>query len=238
MDIQHLVDRLEDLIDSGRHLPATKFTLIDEERALEIIDQMRISIPEQIEKATRIINQRDRLIAQANEEATRMIELARTKSEEMVERDAIMQSARHRASKITEQAQHEANQIRDDADAYVMQVLKELEGQLLRTLTIVRNGITKVSQERDQRQQQLAYQQQILQQQQYPVSAPPEPLTSVDGNYPAQETGQVMSSASHQQQPIQTEPPSTPPRHQMQPSSQRLSHRVEQPYYVDADTGE
>ena len=49
MDIQHLVDRLEDLIDEGRHVWFSKFTLIDEERALEIIDQMRISVPEQIE---------------------------------------------------------------------------------------------------------------------------------------------------------------------------------------------
>ena len=39
MDIQHLVDRLEDLVDEGRHLFGTKFTMVDEERALEIIDQ-------------------------------------------------------------------------------------------------------------------------------------------------------------------------------------------------------
>jgi len=51
MDIQHLVDRLEDLIDEGFHWPFTRFTMIDEERALEIIDQMRISVPEQIEKS-------------------------------------------------------------------------------------------------------------------------------------------------------------------------------------------
>ena len=51
MDIQHLVDRLEDLIDEGRHFFGTRYTMIDEERALEIIDQMRISIPEEIEKS-------------------------------------------------------------------------------------------------------------------------------------------------------------------------------------------
>ena len=50
MDIQHLVDRLEDLVDEGRHLFGTKYTMVDEERALEIIDQMRISVPEEIEK--------------------------------------------------------------------------------------------------------------------------------------------------------------------------------------------
>lgn len=93
MDIQHLVDRLEDLIDDGRHVPMSKFTLVDEERVLSIIDQMRISVPEQIETATRVVTQRDRLIAQANEEAARIIEHARARGEEMVKHDKIVVAA-------------------------------------------------------------------------------------------------------------------------------------------------
>ena len=80
MDIQHLVDRLEELLNSGRHVPMTALTVIDEQRTLELIDQMRISIPEEIEKAKRVLRERDRVIAQANEEAARIRELAREKS--------------------------------------------------------------------------------------------------------------------------------------------------------------
>lgn len=149
MDIQHLVDRLEDLIDEGRHLPFSKFTMIDEEHALEIIDQMRISVPEQIEKASRMINQRDRLIAQANEEATRIVELARERSQELVERDAVSQTANNRAKNIIDQAKREAEQIRAEADAYVLEVLKELEAQLIKNLTVTRNGIAKIVEERE-----------------------------------------------------------------------------------------
>ncbi len=149
MDIQHLVDRLEDLIDEGRHIPFSKFTLIDEERALEIIDQMRISVPDQIEKASRLINQRDRLIAQANEEATRMLDLARERSDELVKRDAIVQTAQNRATNIIEQARREAEGIRADADTYVLEVLKELEAQLIRNLTVARNGIAKIVEEKE-----------------------------------------------------------------------------------------
>jgi hypothetical protein len=152
MDIQHLVDRLEDLIDEGRHVPFSTFTLIDEERALEIIDQMRISVPEQIEKASRLINQRDRLLAQANEEATRMVELARDRSDDLVKRDAIVQTAQNRANNIIEQARREAENIRAEADSYVLDVLKELEGQLIRNLTVVRNGIAKIMEERESSQ--------------------------------------------------------------------------------------
>lgn len=163
MDIQHLVDRLEDLIDEGRHVPMSRFTLIDEERALEIIDQMRISIPEQIEKATRVVNQRDRLISQANEEANRIVEMAREKNEELISRDAIVQKAHARSETLLSQAKLEAEKIRDEADAYVMEVLKDLESQLLRTLTIVRNGIAKLVQDREIRGQTMAQLQHQLQ---------------------------------------------------------------------------
>lgn len=152
MDIQHLIDRLEDLIDEGRHLWFSKLTMIDEERALELIDQMRISIPEEIDKAQRIMNQRDRLIAQANEEAARLVELAREKRDALIERDAITQAAKSQAVNIIEAAHQEAESVRADADAYVLDVLRKLEGQLLDNLNVVRNGIEAVAQEREEAQ--------------------------------------------------------------------------------------
>jgi F0F1-type ATP synthase membrane subunit b/b' len=147
LDIQHLVDRLEELLNNGRHLPFTAFTLIDEQRALELIDQMRISIPEEIEKAKRILRERDRILAQANEEAARIRDLAREKSETLIQRDAITQAAQARAGSIIEQGRQEANSIRHEADRYVMDVLSDLEDALMRTVTVVRNGIAHVEQE-------------------------------------------------------------------------------------------
>jgi cell division septum initiation protein DivIVA len=149
MDIQHLVDRLEDLIDEGRHFPMTRLTMVDEERVLEIIDQMRISVPEEIEKATRVISQRDRLLAQANEEAARVVDLAKEKCETLIQRDAVVQAAQNRAANIIEQARQDAEAIRNEADNYVLEVLSELEAHLIKTLTVVRNGITKIQQDRE-----------------------------------------------------------------------------------------
>lgn len=144
MDIQHLVDRLEDLIDEGRHMPFSKFTMIDEERALEIIDQMRISIPDEIEKAARILSQRDRVLAQANEEAARLLQQARAKGEEMLDQEVNVQAAQNRAANIVEQARQEAEKIKADVDTYTVQVLSKLEQQLTRNLSTVRNGINEV----------------------------------------------------------------------------------------------
>jgi vacuolar-type H+-ATPase subunit H len=151
LDIQHLIDRLEELLVNGRHIPFTAQTFIDEQRALELIDQMRISIPEEIERAKRVLRERDRIIAQANEEAARIRELAREKSETLVQRDSITQAAQTRAASIIEQSRREAEAIRREADQYVADVLSDLEEALGRTLTVVRNGIVAVetTQERE-----------------------------------------------------------------------------------------
>lgn len=146
MDIQHLVDRLEDLIDEGRHMPFSKYTLVDEERALEIIDQMRISIPEEIEKASRVLATRDRIMAQANEEAARVVQIARQRSEHLLDQEVSVQAAQNRAANIIEQARQEAEALIVEADGYVLEVLTQLEQDLLKTLTVVRNGIQEVKQ--------------------------------------------------------------------------------------------
>jgi len=151
LDLQHLVDRLEELISGGRRIPFSNNSVIDEQHGLELIDQMRISIPEEIEKARRVLRERDRIIAQANEEAARIRELAREKSETLIQRDSITQAAQARANSIIEQSRVEADGIRRDADRYVMDVLSDLEDALMRTLTVVRNGIAHMQQMQAQR---------------------------------------------------------------------------------------
>jgi len=141
MDIQHLVDRLEDLIDEGRHLFGTKFTMVDEERALEIIDQMRISVPEEIEKAARTIQLRDRVLAEANEEAARIVQQARQHSEDLIDEQEMVKQAKVRAEYVIEQAKIEAEKITREADGYVMAQLSQLEQQFAHTLDEIRNGI-------------------------------------------------------------------------------------------------
>lgn len=141
MDIQLLLQRLEDVIEAGRHMPFSRYTLIDEVRALELIDQLRISIPEEVEKAKRILMRRDEILGQAHDEGERVIVQARDRGTEIVEREVSVQVARNRANNILEEARREAEQLRADADAYVLQILGKLEQGLARNLSVTRNGI-------------------------------------------------------------------------------------------------
>jgi len=85
MDILHLVDRLEELFNQSRPLPFTHNVIVDEDRMLDIIDQMRISIPEEVKKAQQIFSQRDRVMAQAQEEAGRKLSIAQEKADQLVD---------------------------------------------------------------------------------------------------------------------------------------------------------
>ena len=141
MDILHLVDRLEELFNESRPIWFTHSVAVDEERLLDIIDQMRVSIPEEIKKAQQILAQRDRILAQAQEEANRTVALAREKSEKMVEKSEVYQAAQAKIDQLGEQVRKESLQTQQEADRYVVETLSGLERELKNVLQQVQNGI-------------------------------------------------------------------------------------------------
>lgn len=148
MDILHLVDRIEELFNESRALPFTRNVVVDEDKLLDIIDQMRVTIPEEVKKAQQIVAQKDRILAQAQEEASRIVTLAKEKAEQIVEREAIVKSAQTRGAQIIAQAREDASATRHDSDDYVVDTLQTLEEEVTRILTQVRNGIRKVEEDR------------------------------------------------------------------------------------------
>ena len=67
MDILQLIDRLEELFNESKTIPLTRSVMVDEDKMLDIIDQMRIAIPEEVKKAQQVMAQRDRVMALCSE---------------------------------------------------------------------------------------------------------------------------------------------------------------------------
>jgi len=149
MDILHLVDRLEELFNESRLIPLTHNVIVDEDRMLEIIDQMRISIPEEVKKAQQVLAQRDRVLAQSQEEGNRTIALAKKKADELMARDSIVEVAQDRAEQILVQTRADAEVIRRDADDYIIETLGSLEAELTRLIEQARNGIARLTAEKE-----------------------------------------------------------------------------------------
>ena len=147
MDILQLIDRLEELFNESKAIPLTRNVMVDEDRMLEIIDQMRIVIPDEVKKAQQIIGQRDRFLAQAQEEADRTIALAREKADQLTMKDMIVQEAQRRAEQIIAQARADAEVTRHEADDYVVDTLMQLQDNLEKVLNQVRNGVRTVQED-------------------------------------------------------------------------------------------
>lgn len=151
MDILQLIDRLEELFNESKSIPLTRNVMVDEDRMLDIIDQMRIAIPEEVKKAQQLLGQRDRVLAQAQEEANRTLELARQKADQLTAKEVVVQEAQRRADLIINQARTDAENVRIEADDYVMKSLTQLQAELERITNQVANGIRVVQDEQERR---------------------------------------------------------------------------------------
>ena len=146
MDILHLVDRLEELFNNSRAIPLTHNVIVDEDKFLDIIDQMRISVPDEVKKAQEVYTKKDRYMAQAAEEANRTLQIARDKATELTDKESVVMDARRRAEQIIEQARMDGEGIKAGADEYAKESLANLEHALELLMTQVRNGIEMLDQ--------------------------------------------------------------------------------------------
>ena len=150
IDILHLVDRLEDLLDRGWRLPLGSKVAIDEDMFLNIIDQMRITIPQEIKRAKEIQQERDKYVAQAHEEARRIIASAREDAAKRLDEHKLREAAKAQAEEIIRQSQQEAARIRAGADDYAVSSLRSLGEHVARLQEITQNGIATLQSRREQ----------------------------------------------------------------------------------------
>ena len=125
-----LLDRLEEVLGAGRKLPFRWGTVVDEDECLDILDQIRVAVPDEIRAARRVALEREEVIAEARAEADRLVLEAEQRVHGQVNDHALVRAAQDRAAEIEEAALRAADEVRRDADAYAARVLERLRGQV------------------------------------------------------------------------------------------------------------
>lgn len=141
MDILYLLDRLEETLTTSPHVPFTSRSLIDEQEALDILDQIRLAIPEEVKQARRLVAERDSILAEATEEAARLSRQAETEWQQRLDEHALARDAERRAEEVREQALRFGEQIRHEAEHYSYLVLNKVRAQLQALLEQVERGM-------------------------------------------------------------------------------------------------
>lgn len=144
VDVLYLLDQLEEVLGAGSRVPLTSRTLVDEPEILDIIDQIRLSIPEEIKAAKRLTEERDRVMADAHAEADRILRDADAQVAERLGEHHLVRTAEARAADIQERALQQAADIRREADAYAHRVLTKLREQIDQVGTTVDRGLAEL----------------------------------------------------------------------------------------------
>ena len=141
IDILYLVDQLETVLNAGQRVPFTNKIMVDERECLDIVDQMRVVVPEEIKQARRVSQDRDRITSQAQEEAERILARAQEQADRLMDEQGLLDQVRDREREILDEAEAHAQQMREDAERYVVEMLEELHRRLDVMLGQVQGGI-------------------------------------------------------------------------------------------------
>jgi hypothetical protein len=142
IDIILLVERLESLVANGKKLPLTNNVVVDQATALDLVDQLRVAVPEEVRQAKRITQESDRILEKAQEEADRIIARAQEQAAFLIEDRELTRAAEERSRAIIDDGHAQADEIRRGADEYAASVLIRLEGEVVRILQTIKHGIT------------------------------------------------------------------------------------------------
>ncbi len=171
MDLLHLVDRLEELVAGAQRMPIGSRAIVDRRRLLDIVDQMRVAIPDEVREAREIVAQKDATRRDSEEEARLVVARAEEQAAGLVDEHHVTRTARLRADEIAEDAERQlddrisaanaeierrldesrrlAEQQMSAADQYAQELLGRLERQLGAFQRSVHSGLEQLSQSLD-----------------------------------------------------------------------------------------
>jgi cell division septum initiation protein DivIVA len=163
-----IVDTLEELVGGARRLPFTPSVVVNEEEILELVDRIRVALPDDLLTARHTLDERDQMLeraerevtevaARAEEEAQRVVREAQAQAERMVgdaqtqvvalvEEHVIVRTATEQAQALVTAAEQQAATERSAADDYAREVMQRLDEQLSRWLATVREGLQSLPQ--------------------------------------------------------------------------------------------
>lgn len=167
MDVHDALAEAVDLLQAGRSRAFGGGAVVDRDRVLALIEQIRASLPDEVVKAAAVLGERDRvlreatlhaestvaeakqqaeaILADAREEARVIVAQSHQEHARLLEEHQVVEQARQRALEIEAAAAAQASAMRADVDGYVSAKLTSLAGTLEKALSTVEAGRQRVS---------------------------------------------------------------------------------------------
>jgi vacuolar-type H+-ATPase subunit H len=134
MDIAGRIQQLEELIMEAKSMPLSTSVLVNREEALELVQEMRAALPEEIKQARWVVKDREQLLTKARKDAEGIIQEALEEQQRLASQEDVVKASMREAERLLEEARGDARQIRHEAEDYMDQKLAGFEATVTRTL--------------------------------------------------------------------------------------------------------
>ena len=135
-----LLDALDALLAEARRVPFSGSVVVNDEQLMQLVDRIRLSLPEEVVRAQQLLDERERLLRDSQEHAEGMVERAETAARELGER------VEAHVRELTRRAQEEAAQLGERAGAEARRQVEE--AQALAEQLISDHAVLRAAQER------------------------------------------------------------------------------------------
>jgi len=123
MKVLELLDELDEIIELASSVPVVRKVMVDPNEVTEIVKEIRLELPDEIQQAQWIKNERTRILDEAKAEYNNIIKDAQEKAAALVEQDEITIKAKERADEILRVA-------KENCSVMKMSILDYTDGML------------------------------------------------------------------------------------------------------------
>ena len=130
MKVLELLEELEDIVDNATNVPLTSKIMLEAEDVFNIVREVRLALPDDVQQAKWIRDERDRILADAKTEYERIIREAKKQADYLVETDDITLRATKLAQEIREDAELHAKMLKMRTYDYVDKMLYDMQAKM------------------------------------------------------------------------------------------------------------
>ena len=140
-----ILGEIERAVQQARAMPMSSSVLVSKAELLELVEQAREALPDQLGRADELLAGADEVLSDARTQAERIVAAARQRAAELVSTEQVVVAARVRAEEIVAEAEATSQQLRLEADDYCDRRLADFEIDLGRVVAQVQAGRAKLA---------------------------------------------------------------------------------------------
>ena len=130
MEIEEILASIEEILEQAKSVPFSDKVLVDREELFDLITDIRLKMPTEIEQSKWVLEEKNRIIVDAQREAEAKLKEAEEERAKMINEHEVTKKAYSQAEEIVENAKRVSKDMRMGAKEYADDLLMQIDDQM------------------------------------------------------------------------------------------------------------